>query len=207
MSDITIAPLPKPSARKVAISRVARRHRAVHRVQGPEHRADGHEKRDQNTQCVNQLRQHDGMFRKIVGFTRRFDVQARLAGQIIGELREHTRRIELHIDRLIGVAPVEGGLQQVAVGPDFRFRRPAAGGKNADHRPFGLAHFDCAATSKPPNSWAAPAPAMTSLFPHSFIRPAIILMLPRTWTDAGSTPRNGTLASVPVERLGTLIIT
>src|ERR1039458_5972080 len=62
-------------------------------------------------------------------------------------------------------------------------------------------------TSSPPNSWAAPTPAMTSFFPHSFIRPAMILMFPRTASAAGSTPRSGTFASVPVERLGKLIIT
>ncbi len=35
----------------------------------------------------------------------------------------------------------------------------------------------------------------------------MILMSPRTASAAFSTPRNGTLASVPVERLGRLMIT
>src|ERR1019366_8050316 len=48
---------------------------------------------------------------------------------------------------------------------------------------------------------------MTSFFPHSNRRPWMILTLSRTCSAAASTPRNGTLASVPVERLGRLMMT
>ena len=62
-------------------------------------------------------------------------------------------------------------------------------------------------SSSPANSRAAPAPTMTSLRPHSKRRPAAILKRSRTSKAAGTTPRSGTLASVPVERLGRLMMT
>jgi len=48
---------------------------------------------------------------------------------------------------------------------------------------------------------------MTSFLPHSKRRPSTSLSLSRTLSAAGSTPRIGTLASVPVERLGRLMMT
>ncbi len=48
---------------------------------------------------------------------------------------------------------------------------------------------------------------MISFLPGSKRRPAIILKLLRTSKAAGCTPRRGTLASVPVERLGASTIT
>ncbi len=48
---------------------------------------------------------------------------------------------------------------------------------------------------------------MTSLRPHSNIRPSTIRKSSRTRGAARSTPRSGTLASVPVERLGRLRMT
>src|SRR5438477_9329891 len=62
-------------------------------------------------------------------------------------------------------------------------------------------------TSSPANSAAAPAPTATSFRPHSIIRPRTILTLSRTLNAGGSTPRSGTFASVPVERLGRLMMT
>ncbi len=43
---------------------------------------------------------------------------------------------------------------------------------------------------------------MISLRPGSKLRPSTIFTSSRTWNAAGCTPRSGTLASVPVERLG-----
>ena len=48
---------------------------------------------------------------------------------------------------------------------------------------------------------------MTSSLPHSNIRPWMIFKLSRTCNAAASTPRNGTFASVPVERLGRSMMT
>ena len=48
---------------------------------------------------------------------------------------------------------------------------------------------------------------MTSFLPHSNMRPSTSLSLSRTLSAACSTPRIGTLASVPVERLGRLMMT
>src|ERR1035441_7162159 len=48
---------------------------------------------------------------------------------------------------------------------------------------------------------------MTSSWPQPNIRPRMIFMLSRTARADGSTPRNGTLASVPVARLGRSMMT
>ena len=48
---------------------------------------------------------------------------------------------------------------------------------------------------------------MTSSLPQSNIRPWMIFKLSRTCNAAASTPRNGTFASVPVVRLGRLMMT
>ena len=62
-------------------------------------------------------------------------------------------------------------------------------------------------TFNPANARAAPTPTTTSLRPDSNFRPSTILMSLCTAKAAFSTPRKGTLASVPVDRLGRLMIT
>ena len=62
-------------------------------------------------------------------------------------------------------------------------------------------------TSRPANARAAPEPTITSLRPVAKRRPASIRMFPRTSNAPCSTPRKGTLASVPVLRFGRLMMT
>jgi len=50
-------------------------------------------------------------------------------------------------------------------------------------------------------------PTITSLSPHSNMRPSMSSKLPRTFVAWACTPRSGTFASVPVVRIGRLIIT
>ena len=59
----------------------------------------------------------------------------------------------------------------------------------------------------PANSDAAARPTMISFLPVSNRRPSTISTSSRTSKASSSTPRSGTLASVPVERFGRLITT
>ena len=117
-------------------------------------------------------------------------------------------RDEFDIDRLEGVAAVVGGLEHAGVGPDLGFGGAAAGGEDPHDGPFAAARR--AACRRAPGrrtALAAPTPTMTSFLPHSNMRPSTSLSLSRTLSAARSTPRIGTLASVPVERLGRLMMT
>ena len=67
--------------------------------------------------------------------------------------------------------------------------------------------FNLPPSSKPVNSLAAPIPTITSFRPHSNIRPSTMFRWSRTLSAGRSTPRIGTFASVPVDRLGRLMMT
>ena len=119
-----------------------RRDGAIHRVQRAEHRADGHQKRDEKTERRDQPRHGFGLLGIVIGLPGDLHGELRVGGEGILECLKRARRIQPDGDGLKGVTAIIRRLQHFRVGPDFRFRNAASGGKDADDRPFVAAHFD-----------------------------------------------------------------
>ena len=135
-------------------------------------------------------------------------LQPRIRGEAVLELRERLRRGQPRVNRLKRIAAVIGRLQNGGIRPNLRFRRTAAAGENAHDLPVVLPHANLAAQVQ---SGEGPRGARSHnhLVAARLEVPAFdeldVSRAPR-WPSF-PTPRIGTLASVPVERLGRLMIT
>ncbi len=95
------------------------------------------------------LRQHRGLLGEEFRLAHDLHLELRIGGQRVLELLERLRRGELRIDRLKRVAAMVGRLEHGGIGPDFRFRRAAAAGEDADDFPLVLADADFLAHVQP----------------------------------------------------------
>ena len=163
---------------------------------------------DRVAERAHQVAQHLRLRRVVVVLARHVDLEPGVGRERVLEALEGVGRLELGVHRLEVVAAPVGRLEHARVGPDLGLVHRALGAEDADHLPDVLAPAQRVADLEPGElaRRRLPDDDLVASRPRR-ADPATISTCGRTAKAVGSTPRIGTLAPVPVLRLGTSTMT